>query len=156
MAARHQLIPGLDLLDLSHGVRAGLVFEHHHIARLPHRRIGLGRDDQAKRLQVRGDAQLGLVRSIRHDFTDVVRPALRSDGPQHISQILAAESLRLLEILELRIDLGAAPPGFHARFTLGFGLKNRTAKVDLGWKRAVLIIDRRNAALDYGDAINRH
>jgi hypothetical protein len=41
-------------------------------ARQTHGRIGLGRNDQAERLQIRGDPQMGLVRTAGQDFAEIL------------------------------------------------------------------------------------
>ena len=63
MAARQQLIFRLNGLAAADGIGARLIFEHHHVARLAHGGIWLGRHDQAERLQFRGDPQFGLIRT---------------------------------------------------------------------------------------------
>src|SRR5712692_1378737 len=100
--------------------------------------------------------ELGFIRTSWYDFAQVMRPALRSDGPQDVGQVLAPETLRSLDIVDTRLDLGAASLRFHGGFTFGFRHQHRASEIDFRGQGPILVIDCVHVALNHGYAIDRN
>jgi len=83
-----------------------------------HRRIWLGRHDEAEGLQIAGHSRVPLSirwRALRRDFSH----GLRRYGPEDVGQILGAELLRGREVFKVSVDFGAAGFRFDGRFAFG-------------------------------------
>ncbi len=104
-AALHQFILRIHRLAGSLGVFANHVLKHDHIAGLPHRIIRLRGNDQSESLKVGGHVQFAAMVVADQHFAQVHGPAFGRNRPQHVGQILVAESRRLLQVAEIRVDL---------------------------------------------------
>ena len=80
------------------------VFRNHLIAGMSHREIRLCSDDEAKRLQIGGNAQFALAIVSWQDFAEIDGPALGSDRPKHICQVLAAKFCGRVNVVQIDID----------------------------------------------------
>ena len=154
-AAFQKFILGVHRLDGPLGILADHVFEHHHVAGLPHRIIRFGGDDQSEGLKIGGDIHLAAMVIAHQNFAQVHRPALGRDRPQDVGQILVAESRGLFQVAEFHFDFDVALLALHFGFTAGLGHQIGAGEIHLGGSAAMLVVDRLNAAADYRDPEGR-
>jgi len=107
-ASLQQLVLGVDGLDRTLRIRADLVFDDDHIARLRDRKVRFCGDDQRERLQIRRHVEFAVVATKQH-LTEVRRPSVGRNGPHHVREVFRTEPGRRFQPGEVRIDL-AEPP----------------------------------------------
>ena len=156
MTAREQLVLRLDLFDVPDGVAPNFVLHHDDVARLPHCGVGFRGNDQPECLKIGGYLQMGAVGPVRQHLAEVLRVSLRGDGPEHIRQVLGAETSGGIEVVELGIDFRAAGFGLDSGLAVGLGKQHGAFKIDAG--RAAAVADRRCAGraepADAQDVVN--
>jgi len=118
-ASWHKLVVRLNRFRRAYGVGTNLIFKDDNVAGRMHRRIWLGRHDEAEGLQIAGHSRVPFVRSVGEHFAEIFRMALRRYGPEDVGQILGAELLRGREVFKVSVDFGAAGFRFDGRFAFG-------------------------------------
>ena len=125
-----EFVGSIDVFHLARVFAHGIVFQHHHIARLRHRKIRFGRHDHPERLHIRVSLHGGSA-VFQHHFPQVLCASLRRNGPKNVGQILQAELRGIFQACESCLD-------FHAIFfALDLGLAGsalhelRSLKMDL-------------------------
>ena len=101
-----------------------------------------------------GDVHLGLG-AAGHDFTQVDRPALRGDRPQHIGQVFHPKAIGRDKALKLGVD-ERLPLAGDVRLALTLGQKAGAGKADLGGATAVPVVDGRDVLAHNLNAVERH
>jgi hypothetical protein len=102
--------------------------------------VRLGRNNQAKRLQIGGYIELALAVVAREHFTKIDSSSLWRDCPQNISEVLTAIVPRRSEMRQFRTDCKASRFPVNFRVTADFGHQVRTSQIHCGRTPAMPII----------------
>ena len=134
-------------------IRPNHVFDHDHVAGLGDREIWLRSHDHSERLERCRYFDI-VLRARGKNFAQILRPAVRRDGPQHIGKVLVAEAVGWSESLEMRVDRNLAALTGHLRFALCTWKQRSSVKSDRRRPASVQIVHAVQIALDYMNSID--